>query len=97
MNTYGKGAEEWLSRAIQFLWQPDVIDLLQTEGFDIEPYDGGAQNLSAVIDDRSEIRFQHDFYVSYTQLSEGVDRTELTETIVDHDIVPGGSFTTTKP
>lgn len=93
VNAYGAGGEEWLARATQFLWQPDIVALNVAAGFTVEPDFGGAANLSEVLDDRYETRFQQDFAVSYAQLSDAVARTEATSVVVTTNLPGQPTFT----
>jgi hypothetical protein len=86
INVYGTGAEEWLARAVDFLDQPSTRASLRTAGVDIEPL-GGMNNLSGVLDDRMEWRFQQDFEVTYLSLSDGQTVTELDVVSVAEDVL----------
>lgn len=97
VNTYGPGAQEWLARACDFLYHPSIAAQLATAGFSIEPV-GGMQNLSGLLDDRYETRFQQDFEVSYASLSDGEALTPADHIVVDATAVgPGSTFTVDAP
>ena len=97
INTYGAGAQEWLARACDFLYHPSIAAQLATAGFSIEPI-GGMQNLSGLLDDRYETRFQQDFEVSYASLSDGEALTPADHIVVDATAAgPGSTFTVDAP
>lgn len=68
VNAYGVGAEAWLERATQFLRAPAIkaqlSAVLSGTGINLEPI-GGIRNLSGLVDDEIEPRFQRDFAVAY--------------------------------
>lgn len=96
VNTYGTGAQEWLARAAEFLWQPSMLSQLQAAGFTVDPI-GAMHNLSGLLDDRYEIRFQQDFEVSYASLSDGETMVEAEQIEITDDIAGGDTYTVVAP
>ena len=64
LNGYGDGAEEWLRRAHAMLRAPSVKSLLDTAGINVREA-GDLQNLSALLDQGTQARFQRDIEVDY--------------------------------
>lgn len=64
VNAYGSGAEAWLERAAFMLRSPPVRDLLSGLGIAIRP-EGGLNNLSQLLDESTQVRFERDFAVDY--------------------------------
>jgi hypothetical protein len=64
VNAYGPTAAGWLERAVLMLRAPSVQALLSTAGLTIRP-EGGARNLSGLLDDATQARLQRDFFVDY--------------------------------
>lgn len=92
VNAYGAGAEAWLERATLFLRSPATLAQLGAAGLAVRP-EGGLNNLSGLLDDSTQVRFQRDFAVDYVR--EGADPadtedvTEL-ELVVHEDTWTGG-------
>lgn len=64
INAFGATAEAWLERAKLMLHAPSVLAASITDGITIRPV-GGMNNLSYLLDDHTQVRFQHDFAVDY--------------------------------
>lgn len=79
VNAYGAGAEAWLERAHLMLRAPSVLAQLSAAGFAVRPV-GGVNNLSGLLDDHTQVRFERDFAVDYTR--EGVDPDDV-ESVVE--------------
>lgn len=77
VNAYGTTAAGWLERAKLMLRAPSTHTILTAAGLTIRPV-GGTNNLSALLDDATEARFQQDFAVDYERVA---SVTELEEVV----------------
>lgn len=64
LNGYGDGSEAWLVRAHAMLRAPSVKLLLDTAGINVREV-GTLQNLSALLDQGTQTRWQRDLEVDY--------------------------------
>lgn len=64
LNGYGDGSEAWLVRAHAMLRAPSVRTLLDTAGICVRDA-GNLQNLSALLDEGTQTRWQRDLEVDY--------------------------------
>jgi hypothetical protein len=78
VNAFGSGAEDWLERAVLLLRSPSVRALLDAGQLTVRP-EGGSNNLSRVRDDKTEVRFQRDFFVDYELVGDDEDAEEAVE------------------
>lgn len=83
VNAYGTGAEAWLERATLFLRSPATLAQLGAAGLAVRT-EGGLNNLSGLLDESSQVRFQRDFLVDYTR--EGADPAD-TEAVTELELV----------
>ena len=82
LNAFGDGAEAWLGRALAVLRHEAVKALIPTVA--IVP-NGGALNLTQVVDDRMEPRWQRDFWVHYASVSDPEQLVELGEVQTENE------------
>lgn len=66
VNGFGPTAEAWLSRAVLMLRAPSVLAQLGAAGVAVRPI-GPTSNLSALLDDATQVRVERDFGVDYVQ------------------------------
>jgi hypothetical protein len=66
VQAHGEGAEAWLDRAELLLSSPSILALTQTAGVAIQPQ-GGATNVSALLDSEIEARWAQDFRVDFVR------------------------------
>lgn len=78
VNAYGAAAEAWLERAVFMLRSPSVQTLLTAGGLTVRP-EGGLNNLSSLLDDKTQVRFQRDFAVDYERDAEPTDAEAAVE------------------
>lgn len=76
VNAFGAGAEAWLERAVSLLGAPSVRAILDTAEIAVR-VDGPINNLSGLLDDGTQLRFQRDFAVDYELVSDSETMTEL--------------------
>ena len=85
VNAFGADAEAWLERAVFTLRYPAIKANLTAAGLAVEPV-GGLNNLSSLLDDRTQVRFQRDFTVAYERTPEVTDTDALVElAVVEHE------------
>lgn len=92
VNAFGAGAADWLERAHLFLRAPSVKAQLTAAGIGVRPL-GAPNNLSRLLDDKSQTRFQRDFaidYVAEVSEAEAEGVVEL-EQVVHTDTFEGGA------
>lgn len=91
INAFGRAAEAWLERAHVMLRAPSIRTLLEDAGVAIRPL-GPANNLSALLDERTQARVQQDFAVDYRRVAAEDDIEELIELeqIEHQDTFTGG-------
>lgn len=85
VNGYGIGADEWMERAVFMLRSPSVVASLNESGLAVRPV-SGMNNLSGILDESTQVRFQRDFGVDYQRDSSETDVEELAELeLVEHE------------
>jgi hypothetical protein len=84
VNAFGAGAEAWLERATLMLRAPSVLAALGTAGFAVRPV-GGLNNLSGLLDEHTQVRFERDFAVDY--IREGVVPDDVEEVVPLEEVV----------
>lgn len=72
VNAFGATAEAWLERAVFMLRSPAVLAQLAAAGFAIR-VNGSLVNVSALLDDRTAIRFLREFFVDYQRDASGAE------------------------
>lgn len=68
IDAFGVTAEGWLRRAVAMLRAPSLLEQLGDAGIAIRTV-GPAVNLSALLDDRTQVRVQRDVEVDYQQVA----------------------------
>lgn len=90
VNSYGAGGEAWLERAAFMINAPSSQAVLQPAGVVIRT-NGGINNLSGLLDDGTEVRFERDFSVDYERRASETEVEGLVEleTVVHEDTFAG--------
>jgi hypothetical protein len=78
VNAFGVGAEAWLERAVIMLRSPSVAAILLAGGLTVRP-EGGLNNLSGLLDERTQVRFHRDFFVDYAKVGGDTDAEDAVE------------------